>query len=118
VESEKRGTPRIQPFVAACTVHVGKRRFSGYLLDLSTKGARVSCSEPLPRGTESVTLEVRFSRRTASSRLPARVQWAQIGTKKGEAAIFGVTFEDANPEELRVLEDVIAEFQRHAAELA
>lgn len=91
---------------------------TGYLLDVSPKGARVSCNEPLTRGTERLTLEVRFSRRSASSRLPARVQWAQIGTKPGQAAIFGVTFEGASPEELRVLEAVIAEFQRHAALLA
>ena len=99
-------------------MHEGKRRLTGYLMDLSPKGARVSCNQPLSKGTEQVTLEVRFSRRSAASQLPARVKWAQTGTKPREAAVFGVTFEGANPDELRVLTAVIAEFQRHAALLS
>jgi len=118
LESDKRRTPRIQPFVAPCTVHEGKRRLTGYLTDLSLKGARISCDQPLSRGTETLTLEVRFSRRSAPALLSARVKWAQTGTKPGEAAVFGVTFEGANPDELSVLDSVLEEFQRRAAELS
>jgi hypothetical protein len=117
-EREKRKTPRIQPFVAPCKVIDGERKFSGYLIDLSTRGARVSSNAPLASGSQEVVIEVRFNRRAPFSRLPARVQWMKPGSKPGEAAVFGVTFEGIGAAGEALLESVVREFQRHAALLA
>ncbi len=118
LESDNRRTPRIQPFVAPCIVRDGKRRLTGYLRDLSATGAGVSCDQPLTSGAEALTLEVRFSRRPAATHLPARVHWAQVGSKPGEAAVFGVAFDGANPEDLQVVGAVLQEFQSCAAMLS
>lgn len=116
-QREQRRTPRIQPFVARCKVIDGERELPGYLADLSTRGARVSANAPLSPGAQTVVIEVRFGRR-APTRLPARVKWLKPGTKQGEAAVFGVVFEDIGPEGEALLESVVKEFHRRAEQLA
>ena len=110
---EKRKTGRIQPFVTPCKVIDGERTLSAYLTDLSTRGARISSNASL--GAQSVVIEVRLSRGSAACKLPARIQWMQAGSKPGEAAVFGVTFEGIAAEAETQLASVVKEFQRRAA---
>ena len=112
---EKRETGRIQPFVTPCKVIDGERTLSAYLADLSTRGARISSNASLGRGAQSVVIEVRLSRGSPACKLPARIQWMQAGSKRGEAAVFGVTFEGIAAEEQTQLVSVVKEFQRRAA---
>ena len=104
VDREKRRTPRIQPFLARCKVIDGEKSFAAYLTDISTRGARVSSNGSLSPGAQTVVIEVRFGRRTAVSRLPARVQWRKPGRKRGEGEA--------------LLEWVVREFQKRASLLA
>lgn len=113
--SEKRQTPRIQPFVTPCKVLEGDQRIAGYLTDLSVVGARVSSDAPLPVGAHSVVIEVRFARRAGACTLPARIMWMRAGNRPGEAAVFGVTFERIDAEAQALLASVVEEFQRRAA---
>lgn len=115
---EKRGTRRLEPFVAPCRIIDGGRSLSAYLTDLSTQGARISANASLEVGAQSIVIEVRFSRRSPACRLPARIQWMHAGSKAGEAAVFGVTFEGMAAEEQAQLEAVLREFERRAALLA
>src|SRR5262245_9960766 len=115
---EKRRTQRIQPFVCPCTLIEGDKRLRAYLTDLSVQGARVSCDAPLPAGAQAVVLEVRFKSRGPSTRLHGRIQWRSPGTKHGEAAVFGVTFDEAAADERAVLEAVVDQFRQRAALLA
>ena len=115
--SEKRRTLRIQPYVAPCRVVAGGQRFPGYLTDLSTKGARVSCDlDPPPAGVP-VVLEVRFGRQVRYSRLPAEVKWTRP-PGEDETHTLGLTFEGVTAEEQEVLEAIVREFQRRAEQLA
>lgn len=115
---DQRRTPRIQPFVAPCRLVAGERRTPGYLSDLSPRGARVSCDEePPPVGT-NVVLEVRFGREVAYSRLPAEVEWVQLGLDPSAAPDIGLSFKDTTPEDQDVLDAVVEEFRRRAEQLA
>jgi hypothetical protein len=114
--TEKRRTPRIQPYVAPCRVVRGRRRFVAYLTDLSPRGGRVACDgEPPPVGTR-VVLEVRIGRRVSHSRLPAVVKWARRGN--GGTHTFGLTFQRISAEARRGLEAVVDDFRRLAAQIA
>jgi hypothetical protein len=113
--SDKRRTPRIQPFVVACRVVYGDgRRGSAFLTDLSTAGAQVTCEFEPPAPGGDVVLEVRFDRRAGTSRLPAQVKWVQTGERRHS---FGLTFEAISAEERRTLEAVVEEFRRRAAQI-
>lgn len=112
---EKRRTLRLQPFVTPCKIVEGDDRLGGYLTDLSTEGARVSCNRALAAGAQHVVIEVRFSGRPAASLLPARIQWMQAGGHPGEAVVFGVIFDGLAAAEQLALESVVEEFQRRAA---
>ncbi len=114
--SEKRRTLRIQPYVVPCRITAGARRLPGYLTDLSTKGARVSCDvEPPAAGR--VILEVRFGRQVRYSRLPAEIKWTHPPSAS-ESHTLGLTFDGVTAEEQAILESVVAEFQRRAEQLA
>jgi hypothetical protein len=115
---EKRRTQRIQPFVCPCKVIDGEKQWRGYLTDLSVQGARVSCDAQLPAATEAVVIEVRFGSRGAATRLHGRIQWRSPGSKHGEAAVFGVTFDEVSAGERAVLESVVDQFRQRAALLA
>lgn len=111
---EKRRIPRIQPFVTPCRVSAGERRLSGYLIDLSPQGARVSTEVPPPASETIVVLEVRLGARAARSRLPGRVKWIQPAD---DGHVFGVVFEGLSAEAERALEGVVEEFKKRAAAL-
>ena len=114
---EKRRTPRIQPFVAPCTVMEGERRSPGYITELSLEGARVTCDGPCPEVEAWVTVDVRLPRQADRSRLAGRVKWVQPAeSRKGHT--FGITFEGMSPEETANVAAVLAEFRRLADELA
>jgi hypothetical protein len=114
--TEKRRTPRIQPYVVPCRVVRGRRRFIAYLTDLSPRGGRVACdADPPPPGTR-VVLEVRIGRRVSHSRLPAVVKWARAGTRGTHT--FGLTFQKISAEARRALEIVLDDFRRLAAQIA
>lgn len=110
---DKRQTPRIEPFVACCWILHGSRRLSGYLTDLSSRGARISCAEEPPGTGESVTLEVRFGRSVTRSHVPAEVKWTRPRSKGG-AYVFGLTFARISQEEQRRVDSVVEEFRRRA----
>jgi hypothetical protein len=112
---EKRETPRIQPFVAPCRMIVESRQFTGFVVELSVRGARVLCDdEPPPVGTRAV-LEVRFGKQVAHSRLPAEVKWVKW-TRQGHH--FGLTFTEVAADEQKVLDAIVEEFHRRASQLA
>jgi hypothetical protein len=113
--SDKRRTPRIQPFVVPCRVVSGERRGSAFLTDLSPMGAQVTCEFEPPATGAAVVLEVRFDRRAGTSRLPAQVKWVQAGDRRHT---FGLTFEGISADERRTLEAVVEEFRRRAAQIA
>jgi hypothetical protein len=104
--------------VCPCKLIEGDKRLNGYLTDLSVEGARISCDAPLLPSTQSLGIEVRFSRRGPATRLSGRVQWRSPGKKSGEAAVLGVTFEEASAGERAVLESVVQQFRQRAALLA
>lgn len=113
--TEKRKAPRIQPYVAPCRIVHGARRVSGYVTDLSRLGARIACEEQPPASSEAVVLEVRFSRRAVHVPLPAVVTWSRPPATPGESFMVGLTFGGVSPDQERVLEGVLDEFQRRAA---
>jgi hypothetical protein len=116
---DKRRTPRIQPFVASCRVleDPGPRPLSGYLTDLSPRGAQVSTQGLPPTPEAAVILEVRLGNDAAPSRLPARVRWVRPA-EHGDWHAFGLTFETLSAAELARLESVVQDFRRRAAQLA
>jgi hypothetical protein len=116
--TEKRRTPRIQPYVAPCRIVEGSKRFPAYLADLSPLGARITCDvEPPVPGTH-VVIEVRFGRQVRFSRLRAEVKWIRPGAAPGDPSMFGLIFSGVTAEEQRVLEAVVEEFRKRAEQLA
>jgi hypothetical protein len=116
---DKRRTPRIQPFVAPCRVleEPGPRPLSGYLTDLSPRGAQVSTQGLPPAPEASVVLEVRLGADPAPTRLSARVKWVRAA-EHGDWHAFGLTFEAVDAAGQRVLEAVVEDFRRRAAQLS
>ena len=115
--SEKRKTPRIQPYVAACRILDGERRLPGYVTDLSSRGARVTCEPEAPAVGQVVVVEVRFARR-GRARLSGRVQWRRPLLHPSKGFDFGVTFEGLQAGDQELLEAVVRDRQRQAEQLA
>ena len=117
--SDKRQTPRIQPFVVPCRLleEPGPRVVAGYLTDLSPRGAQVSTQGLPPAPEASVVLEVRLRSQPAATRLPARVKWVRAA-EHGDWHAFGLTFEALSAAEQHVLESVVEDFRRRAAQLS
>jgi hypothetical protein len=113
--AEKRKTPRIQPFVARCRVEDGTRWVSGYLTELSLKGARISCDDTPPAPGSAVALEVRLGRRLSSCRFPAEIKWVRTAARGPHT--LGLTFRGISPEDQRILEAVVEEFRHRADQL-
>jgi hypothetical protein len=113
---KQRQTERIQPFVAACRYVVEDQRFPGFLMNLSSTGARIHSDSEGPPVSRSITVEVRMGRQATHVRLPATVRWGQPSSRGG--FVFGVSFDGIAGEEQRILEGVIEEFRRRAAQLA
>jgi hypothetical protein len=114
MRQEQRRTLRIQPYVAPCRVLLGERRLRGYLADLSTDGARVSCDGPAPAVSASVVLEVRFGREVRHSHLPAVVKWVKADPEVKGRHVFGLIFGALPEDARRALESVVDEFRRRA----
>jgi hypothetical protein len=112
---EKRSVPRVQPFIASCSLIDGERRLEGYLTDLSPRGAQVATDAEPPAAGARVTLEVRFAPPTPRCRVPAHVRWSKPGPT---GHVCGLTFEGLDDEERAVLEEVIARVKRLAAQLS
>lgn len=116
--SEKRQTPRIQPYVVPCRILDGDRRVNGYITDLSPRGARITCEQEPPAVGHVVTLEVRFARRHGKARLSGRVQWSRPLLHPDKGHDFGLTFEGLQRREQELLEAVVKDFHRQAEQLA
>jgi hypothetical protein len=114
---EKRKTPRIQPYVVPCRILDGERRHPGYVTDLSTRGARVTCEQEPPAVGQVVGLEVRFARKQGKARLSGRVQWSRPLLHPAKGQDFGVTFEGLQRREQDLLEAIVRDFQSQAEQL-
>jgi hypothetical protein len=113
---EKRQNDRIQPFVAACRYVVGGQRIPGFLTDLSNGGARIHSDVEGPAPETSIVVEVRMGRQATHVRLPATVRWGKPSQRGG--FVFGMSFDGVGGDEQQVLDGVIEEFRRRAAQLA
>jgi hypothetical protein len=113
--SEKRKTPRIQPWVSPCVVVEGSRRLPAYFTDLSIRGARLSTEAPPPAAHARVVVEVRLARALAPSRIPGQVKWVKPVDKGFQ---FGLTFVGITADLQRTLEAVVEEFRRLADTLS
>lgn len=87
----------------------------GYLTDLSSRGAQVSCDEVPPDPGAAITLEVRFTPPTPRCRVPALVAWTKPAARGHQC---GLTFENLGGEDRAVLEEAIARVRRLAAQLS
>jgi PilZ domain len=115
VVEEKRRTPRIQPFVAPCRYVLGEQRVPGFLTTLSRGGGRLQTEASPPAVGTRVTLEARLGHQALPVRLVATVRW--VGSSPRGGNVFGVSFDGIGPEEQRVLDGVVAEFERRAASI-
>lgn len=116
--NEKRETPRIQPFVVPARILDGDRRLSGYVTDLSPRGARVTSEGEPPAVGHVIVLEIRFARRQGKARLSGRVQWSRPLLHPAKGHDFGVTFEGLQRREQELLEAVVKDFHKQAEQLA
>jgi hypothetical protein len=57
-----------------------------------------------------------MGRQATHVRLPATVRWGQPSPRGG--FVFGMSFDGIHPEEQKILDGVIEEFRRRAAQLA
>jgi hypothetical protein len=117
-DSEKRRTPRIQPYVAPCRVLDRSRRVAGYVMDLSPRGARVTVESDPPSPGTTVIVEVRFARASPHSLLPGQVRWVRGPEGPKATFTFGMTFEGLTAEQHQVLNAVVEEFRRRAEDLS
>jgi hypothetical protein len=112
---EKRRAPRIQPFVVPCRYVLQDRRIPGYLTDLGPAGGRVHTDIEPPAVGANVVLEARLGRQATHVRIPSVVRWSQASPRGG--FVFGMSFDGIDPEARRVLETVVEEFHRRAAQI-
>jgi len=115
VVEEKRRTQRIQPFVAPCRYVLGEQRLPGFLTDISRAGGRVQTDAAPPAVGARVTVEARLGHKALPVRLAATVRW--VGSSPRGGNVFGVSFDGIGPDEQRVLDGVVAEFERRAASI-
>ena len=112
---EKRSSPRIQPYIVPCQIVRGAKRLSGYLVELSADGGRLTCEEAAPRVGSPFSLEFRIGRQVEQSRLRAVVRWVRRGP--GEARSLGFRFQRVSAPARQALEEVVDDFRRKAASL-
>lgn len=116
---EKRKTPRVGPYVTPCKLATAAGRLSGYVLDLSPRGAQVSCKQPPPDAGSPVTLELRLGSSASASRIGASIRWVQPPFGGGGGMHHcGLVFDQLDAETASALEAALREFRRRAAELA
>jgi hypothetical protein len=94
---------------------VGEQRVPGFLTDISRAGGRVQTEAAPPAVGARVTVEARLGHQALPVRLAATVRWAGSSPRGGN--VFGVSFDGIGPEEQRVLDGVVAEFERRAASI-
>ncbi len=115
---EKRRTPRVQPYVVPCRVELPNGRvLAGYVTDLSSRGAQISCEGPPPAVSLRVTLEIRLRRGDAWPRLAAEVKWTRPPARPDAPPTCGVTFTDLSAPGQALVEAALADFRRRASEL-
>lgn len=114
---DQRKTRRIEPYLAPCHVRLGRRRISGYVTNLSPRGARVYSDEKPPRVGQAMVVEIRFRARSASYRLPAEARWVRTASDVAGLHSFGISFKGLKPEERRTVESVLVEFRQRAEQL-
>jgi hypothetical protein len=90
---------------------------SGYVTNLSPRGARVYCDDRPPRVGQKVSLEIRFKERAASTRLLAEARWVRTADAATDAHSFGVSFRGMSTTQRKAVEQVLHEFRRRAAAL-
>ena len=112
---EKRQIQRIQPFVAPCRYVLGGQRLSGFLTDISERGGRMHTDVEPPEIGTTLTVEARLGRQATPIHLPATVRWARPAPRGG--FLFGMSFDGVGPEEQKVLDGVVEEFRRRAAQI-
>jgi len=113
---EKRRAPRIPPFVASCRYVAGETRHAGVLTDLSRSGARVHADGEGPAPGAEVVVEVKLGRQATHVRIPGVVRWSKASERGG--SVFGLSFDGIAAPEQQIVDDVIEEFRRRAAQLA
>jgi hypothetical protein len=117
-DAEKRRTPRVQPYVVPCRLELPNGRIlAGYVLDISPRGAQVSCEGAPPATGIHVTLEIRLRRGPAWPRLPAEVKWTRPPASPEGNPTCGLTFVDLGAPDQKLLEDALEDFFRRAAQL-
>jgi hypothetical protein len=115
VTGDKRRVPRIQPFVAPCRYVLGEQRLPGFLTNISRAGGRVQTEAAPPAVGARVTVEARLGRQALPVQLVATVRW--VGSSPRGGNVFGVSFDGTGADEQRVLDGVVAEFERRAASI-
>lgn len=116
---EKRKTSRVGPYVAPCKIASEATRISAYVLDLSQSGAHVSSKRSPPGPGAGVTLELRLAGSLSASKISAVVRWVQPPFGGGGGMYhFGLGFDALDAETAKVLDAVLEDFRRRAAELA
>lgn len=114
---DQRKTRRIEPYLAPCHVRLGRRRVSGYVTNLSPRGARVYTDERPPRVGQAMVIEIRFRSRSPYHRLPAEARWVRTASDITGLHSFGISFKGLKPEERRTVESVLVEFRDRAEKL-
>jgi hypothetical protein len=114
---DKRKTRRIEPYLAPCRIVVGRRRLSGYVTNLSERGARVYCDEKPPRVSQRIVIEIRFRTGVAYSRLSAEARWVRMASDVTGFHSFGVSFRGLTASEKEAVAGVLIEFRKRAAML-
>jgi len=112
---DKRKTRRIEPYLAPCRIVVGRRHLSGYVTNLSVRGARVYSDEKPPRVGQRLTLELRLRMRVAKHRLRAEARWVRTASDVTGLHSFGVSFKGLTSAERQTVESVLVEFRERAA---
>ncbi len=87
---------------------------SGYVTNLSPRGARVYCDERPPRVGQRLALEIRFKERAAVTRLLAEARWVRQAGGATDVHSFGVSFRGISAAQRRAVEAVLHEFRRRA----
>jgi hypothetical protein len=80
---EKRGAPRLQPFVVRCRVSWAGVKTPAYVTDLSVHGARLSLAEEPPAAGVRVTVEVRFRMERRQWCLHGEAKWRRTLESRG-----------------------------------
>jgi hypothetical protein len=115
LNEEQRRTPRIQPYVVPCRVLDSARRSAGYIVDLSTTGARITIDAEPPNSGTNIILQIHFAVGAPfASRppcaFPAQVRWIKGPESPDGAFTFGVSFEGLGSGAQDALNAAIAEF--------